>query len=178
MNSAVLLPIVLGAALLSIAAIAAGRRRPAANEEGWPVHARPVMSKPEFIAYGRLIEALPEWLVFPQVQICRFVEVNNVPGRQGIRNRFDRQSADFVVCGRDGAVRVVVELDDASHERAGARQRDAKKDSVLKAAGIRVVRIHVRRIPEHSELRTLVLEENTAAPNAMGADRREPFIST
>ncbi|HEY4213603.1 MAG TPA: DUF2726 domain-containing protein [Steroidobacteraceae bacterium] len=178
MSSSVLLPIVVAAAVLAIAAIASARRKTSAGGATWPVHARPVMSKPEFIAYGRLIEALPEWLVFPQVQVGSLVEVNNVPGRQGIRNRFDRLSADFVVCGRDGSVRAVVELDDASHERVDARRRDVKKDSVLKAAGIRVVRIHVRRIPQNSELRGLVLEESTAPPNAVVAGRREPFIST
>ena len=48
----------------------------------------------------------------------------------------------------------MVELDDASHERSAAVQSDERKAAVLSAAGIPLVRIHVRALPAAQELRS------------------------
>jgi very-short-patch-repair endonuclease len=122
------------------------RRRPGAAV--WPVYARPVLTDPERVLYARLREAFPDRVVLPQVQICRFVEVKNVRNRTAVLNRYSRLSADFVICSSDCVPFVVVELDDASHQRSASRVRDAKKDAVLAAAGIRLLRWHVRSIPD------------------------------
>jgi very-short-patch-repair endonuclease len=132
-------------------------RKPGASV--WPVYARPVLTDAERVLYARLRDRL----VLPQVQLCRFVEVKKVPGRYAVLNRYSRLSADFVVCRPDSMVEVVVELDDASHGAARARANDAKKDAVLKAAGIRIVRLHVRSLPAVDRLRLELFPAPVAA---------------
>lgn len=141
-----------------VAVVAALRKKQ--NVPGkWPVYARPVMSEAERQLFRRLIQAFPEKLVLPQVQLCRFVEVQNVPGRLAVLNRYNRLSADFVICNAEAVVERVVELDDRSHNREIARNRDAKKDAVLNAAGIPVVRFQAKAIPSTGDLRRLVFGE-------------------
>jgi very-short-patch-repair endonuclease len=106
----------------------------------WPVYARPVLSEAERAFYAQLRVAIPQFAVLCQVQISRFVEVKGISGRLAVRNRYDRLSADFVVCAEDFRPLLVVELDDSSHDRPVQRTRDAKKNAVLTAAGVPVVR--------------------------------------
>jgi hypothetical protein len=146
----------------------------------WPVYARPVMSEVERQLFRRLIEAFPEKVVLPQVQLCRFVEVRDVLGRMAVLNRYNRLSADFVICNADAAVERVVELDDRSHHREAARSRDAKKDAVLNAAGIPVVRLQARAIPSVGDLPRLVFGEQHASGMARAqqhGSKVEPTIS-
>ena len=151
---------VLGFVVLVVCAIAVAALRKKQNvNTAWPVYARPVMSEVERQLFRRLIEAFPEKLVLPQVQLCRFVEVRKVPGRMAVLNRYNRLSADFVICNAEAAVERVVELDDRSHNHEASRSRDAKKDKVLSAAGIPVVRLQVRAVPSAGDLRRLVFGE-------------------
>ena len=165
--------------LVCLVVVLAVRRKhvPAA----WPVYARPVMSEVERQLFHRLIEAFPEKLVLPQVQLCRFVEVRNVRGRLAVLNRYNRLSADFVICSTDAVVERVVELDDRSHHRTAARSRDAKKNEVLQSAGIPIVRLQARAIPSAGDLRRLVFGEQHSGDGAQGqqqnSSRVEPTIS-
>jgi hypothetical protein len=114
------------------------RERHAARE--WPVYSRPVLTDSERAFHARLLEASPGHQVLCQVQLCRFVEVEAVPARYAVLNRYNRLSADFLICDRSFRPLLVVELDDASHARPAQRVRDTKKDAVLAAAGVPVVR--------------------------------------
>jgi len=171
----------LGFFVLVVCAVAVAALRKKQNvNTAWPVYARPVMSKVELQLFHRLIEAFPEKLVLPQVQLCRFVEVQNVPGRMGVLNRYARLSVDFVVCSPDAAVERVVELDDRSHNSEAARSRDSKKDGVLNAAGIPVVRLQARAIPSAGDLRRLVFGEqhiDGGARSQRPGSKVEPTIS-
>ncbi len=165
--------------ILCIVAVAALRKKQNVDTV-WPVYARPVMSEVERQLFSRLIEAFPEKLVLPQVQLCRFVEVRKVPRRMAVLNRYNRLSADFVICNADAVVESVVELDDRSHNREAARSRDAKKDGVLNAAGIPVVRLQARAIPSAGDLRRLVFGEQHIDGGARAqrpGSRVEPSIS-
>jgi very-short-patch-repair endonuclease len=123
------------------------------RNEAWPVYARPVLTEPERVLYARLRDAFPQLLVLPQVQICRFVEVKKVGNRRAVLNRYDRLSADFVVCRAEAVPVAVIELDDTSHDRPASRARDAKKAAVLAAAGVRLLRWHVRSMPDVAAIR-------------------------
>jgi len=61
---------------------------------------------------------------------------------QAAINRIDRKHVDFVVC--DAATMqplLAIELDDSSHNSAKARETDAFKDEVFKAAGLPLLRV-------------------------------------
>lgn len=157
-----LLPLIL-ALVVVVEFLRTSRRSP----KEWPVYRMPLLSETERSFFTRLVAAVPEYHVFPQVQVCRFVEVRNVQRRGAILSRYARLSADFVVCGQDFNVLLVVELDDASHNSSTRRARDAKKDAVLSAAGIAVIRCHVRSMPTTARIREQLLKKLGAADQAV-----------
>lgn len=145
--------IVCALVLISVCVVAAlVLARLDSKRPSWPVFSHPVMSAAELDLYARLTQALPDLRVFPQVQLCRFVEVR--PGQKRVKtlNRYDRLSADFVIAQGDARVVCVIELDDVSHDRPAARVRDAKKNAVLAAAGIPILRFRAGKLPSVSEL--------------------------
>jgi hypothetical protein len=88
--------------------------------------------------------APPGWYVFPQVRLANLVQL-----KKGTRNwkphfsRVAQKCVDFVLCdGVDIEPRLVVELDDASHNRPDRQNRDAFVDAALRAAGLPI--LHVR----------------------------------
>ena len=120
----------------------------------WPYVPRELMTAPERELFVRLRQALPEYLIFSQVQLCRMIEVDPNEDKQAWFNRINRMSVDFVVCAPDGAkILAAIELDDSSHERADRLKADVKKDKALKSAGIRMIRWPVRGMPTSQQIR-------------------------
>jgi very-short-patch-repair endonuclease len=92
-----------------------------------------------------LQQAIPTgWQLFPQVRLANLVDVAPHARRSYTHfNRIAAKCVDFVLC--DGATltpRLVIELDDASHQRPDRQQRDAFVDAVLQAARLPI--LHVR----------------------------------
>lgn len=106
---------------------------------------RQLMTENELEFFGRLVAALPNHYVFPQVAMSALIEAtsSNRKLAQGDRLRIAQQRADYVVCTRQGEVVAVVELDDKTHSRAKDQLRDAR----LEQAGIRTVRFQSRQKP-------------------------------
>lgn len=120
----------------------------------WPYVPRDLMTEPERILYVRLRQALPEYLIFSQVQLCRLIDVDPEADKQAWFNRINRMSVDFVICAPDGAtIMAAIELDDSSHERADRLKADSKKDKALVSAGIRIIRWPVRGMPNSQQIR-------------------------
>jgi predicted RNA-binding Zn-ribbon protein involved in translation (DUF1610 family) len=73
-------------------------------------------------------------------------------------NRVNQKHVDFVVCSRETLKPlVVIELDDSSHQRAAARERDEFKDAAFAAAGLPFVRIAVKRNYDAAEVASTVM---------------------
>jgi len=142
----------------------------------WPLKPKMVLSAPEQVLYWRLIEALPDSVVLAQVQLSRMLQIVGGGNRQAIRNRIDRKSADFVVCSKDLQPLTVIELDDASHSAPSSRKRDADKDAAVKAAGLRIIRFHVKLMPSIDEIRAVMSgasqQVDAEAPSAVGGGAR------
>jgi very-short-patch-repair endonuclease len=79
-------------------------------------------------------------------------------------NRISRMSADFVLCSKDSTIVAVIELDDASHKKAGRQAADAKKDKALRSAGIRVVRWQTTSIPDEAAIKATFIPAQQSAP--------------
>ncbi len=133
-----------------------------ALEDEFPYYAKKAMSAPEQILYFRLVKSLPEHVILAQVGLSRLLGVKKGYNFAAHNNRINRMSADFVVCAKDASVIAVIKLDDASHEREQNRLNDAKKDRALGAASIRVIRWHVRSMPDEAIIR----EEFSAHPTS------------
>lgn len=125
----------------------------------WPFYAKRPLSSPEQVLYHRLIKALPEHIVLAQVQVSRVLGVKKEFNFHEWNNRINRLSYDFVVCAKDSTVLAAVELDDKSHENAGRADTDAKKDKATSAAGVRLIRWHVKALPDQAAIQAAFLNE-------------------
>lgn len=100
---------------------------------------RPLMTAREREFFVLLRGALPaDAEIYAQVSMGVLIDV--AKGVRSDRNRFDRKVLDFVVCGADGLVLYVVELDDRSHAAKSAQYRDTTKNDICAAAGLPLVR--------------------------------------
>lgn len=85
------------------------------------------MTANELEFFGRLVAALPDYYIFPQVALSALLDAASPDKKtaHGDRLRIAQQRADFVVCTKSGELLAVVELDDKTHTRAKDQLRDA-----------------------------------------------------
>lgn len=115
-----------------------GRRR-------MPYQRREDFLTPAELVFFRVLEraVAGNWYIFPKVRIGDLLAVTE--GAENARGWFARvaqKHVDFVLAGRQ-AVRplLVIELDDASHQRKDRIERDAFVDEALATAGLPILRI-------------------------------------
>lgn len=122
---------------------------------------RQLMTENEAEFFGRLVVALPEHYVFPQVSLASLIEAAAKDRKRAYSDylRIAQQRVDYVVCDRSCQVVAVVELDDKTH----SRKKDELRDSRLQQAGIRTVRLQSRNKPTTAVLRAMVLSEPARA---------------
>jgi hypothetical protein len=112
---------------------------------GLPVRKKPILTMREQPMYGQLIRAFPNHVILAQVSFQALLDTDD----RGVRNRFDRKYADFVICTKAFNAVGIVELDDSTHN--GREREDAERDSFLIAAGYPVFRY--KTIPDLPKLR-------------------------
>lgn len=109
---------------------------------------RYLLTQAEREFFAVLKAAVPEgWHVFPQVRLANLVMVH-----KGVRNwkphfsRVAQKCVDFVICD-EAAIepRLVVELDDSSHDRPDRQKRDAFVDAALSSAGLPILHVRYQR---------------------------------
>jgi hypothetical protein len=153
----ILLGVAVAIALVLVGTFALLRRpRPAKT---LPVTAKPLLSRPEQLLYGRLVRAFPGHIIFAQVALSQLLVVTRgaaTGSAHSISNGFRQLVADFVICAPDFTAVAVIELDDRSHGRNVQRERDQRKDGFLQAAGIKVIRVNAADLPNEAALKTLV----------------------
>jgi Protein of unknown function (DUF2726) len=154
--------VALVALLLIFGVLAKFLRRPKQPGGHWPLKVRnTVLSQPEQILYRRLVQALPGNLVFSQVQLSRFLDIESGVPRQSWHNRISQLSADFLILNPDTSVVAAVELDDASHLRRSRQDADARKGYALQSAGVPLIRWHVKSLPDEAAIRAALAEPGT-----------------
>jgi hypothetical protein len=116
---------------------------------------RKFMTDNEEEFFGRLVVALPDHYIFPQVAMSALLDTASSDKRtaHGDRLRIAQQRVDYVVCTRRCEVVAVVELDDKTHSSAKDELRDAR----LEQAGIRTVRFQARHKPKVEAIRAMIL---------------------
>jgi Protein of unknown function (DUF2726) len=121
---------------------------------------RKFMTDNEEELFGRLVVALPDHYIFPQVAMSALLETASGDKRMayGDRLRIAQQRVDYVICTRRCEVVAVVELDDKTHSRAKDELRDAR----LEQARIRTVRFQARDKPKVDAIRTMILGPTAA----------------
>ena len=120
---------------------------------------RKLMTDNENEFFGRLVAALPDHYIFPQVAMSALIETTSSDKKKAHsdRLRIAQQRVDYVVCNRSCEVLAVVELDDRTHSRA----KDDLRDARLEQAGIRTVRFQARNKPKVDAIRSMILGSAT-----------------
>lgn len=134
---------------------------PQLQEEIWPYYSKKSLTQPEQVMYHRLVEALPEKVILAQVQLSRFIGVNKGHDFNSWFNKINRMSIDFLVCEKDFSIIAAIELDDNSHNRAVRQEADDKKNRVLNAAKVRLIRWHVNSKPDINQIKREILGVST-----------------
>lgn len=126
----------------------------------FPFEPMPLMTDTEVRFFQRLQQALPEYLIFSQVQLSRMIapiDADDVDASFWF-NRICRMSVDYVIVAPDSqTVLVAIELDDWTHQNQRRQQQDAKKDKAVSSAGIPMMRYHATGMPESHVLRAEIL---------------------
>ncbi|MGJ8621086.1 MAG: DUF2726 domain-containing protein [Methylophilaceae bacterium] len=139
----------------------AGTPLPQLQEEIWPYYSKKSLTQPEQVMYHRLVEALPDKIILAQVQLSRFIGVNKGHDFNSWFNKINRMSIDFLVCEKDFSIIAAIELDDNSHNRPDRQDADDKKNKVLTAAKVRLIRWHVNSKPDINQIQREVLRTST-----------------
>lgn len=123
---------------------------------------RALMTDNELEFFGRLVAALPDHYIFPQVSMGALLEPTSADKKQAHsdRLRIAQQRIDYVVCNKRCEVVAVVELDDKTHSRA----KDKVRDERLEQAAVRTVRFQSRQKPAAEVIRATVLQIAAPAP--------------
>jgi len=122
------------------------------------VVARDLMT-PREVEFWRLLRAVAEpYHVAPQVAMNALLKV--APGMDrkrslGSRNSFDRKYVDFALVDERGSVRLLIELDDRTHNA----DRDASRDRMTAQAGYSTLRINGRAAHNSDLLKSAIAEK-------------------
>ena len=77
------------------------RLRPALDQP-WPLEPKStLLTEPEQRLYRRLVQALPQHVVLPEVQLLQAVRFKRGRWNAGILNRINRLSVDFLIVTSD-----------------------------------------------------------------------------
>lgn len=102
------------------------------------------MSRAEHECYNTLMLAVGnDYYVFPQVHLPTIVGSRDV-GKNwyGAFRHINGKSVDFVLCDKAYiAPKLVIELDDHSHERADRQERDKEVERILAGANLPLLRL-------------------------------------
>lgn len=153
--------------VLAFAAI----KRPAAPQTSWPVYSKRVLNEREQVIFHRLRLAYPEHVVLAQVALSQMIGTKQSKGSTAVFNRYSRLVADFVVCSRDFRPLAVFELDGVSHDAPKRADADARKQTVLEAAGIAVVRLNSKAPNDEASLHAAFAPPRADRGNPAGSPR-------
>ena len=129
------------------------KRNPFEGNGKLPYSRRPLMTDSEMDAYALLLDALPDYMDFPQVQVSRVLQVPKNKETYYWFNFISRLSYDFVICRTDGTPLAAIEIDDASHELPERQEADHRKNRATAAAGVAILRWPVGRLPGSVHIR-------------------------
>jgi very-short-patch-repair endonuclease len=98
------------------------------------------------------------YYIFPKVRICDIIEPRN-KGKYADFNRIKSKHVDFLICTKDPITsKIIVELDDRSHNAPTRQERDSFVDEIFANSGIPIVHIKVQYEYNKEEVTSRILE--------------------
>jgi very-short-patch-repair endonuclease len=121
---------------------------------------RPLLTPNEAEFYARLLAALPDANVFPQVALSAIIEPRSIGSKRLVDfRRISQKRVDFAVYTKELELVAIVELDDRTHSAT----RDKQRDALSASASVRTVRFESRKKPNSEQIRSAILEAKTRA---------------
>ena len=122
------------------------------NTESIEVNYQPYTKKKYFFSlaevkfYDLLKEILQDqYLLFAKVRICDLVQPEYRKNSYAEFNRIKSKHVDFLICDKDPITpKMVIELDDSSHDSLSRQERDDFVDEVFANAGLPIIHIRTR----------------------------------
>jgi len=130
----------------------------------WPPSGIRILSSRERDAFAILRKALPEYTVFAQVPLARFLKVPKRHSYTEWMRRLGHQCADLVVC--DSATEVVAVVDiqpSAPDPSERSRRRHQRAARALEAAGIRLIVWGENALPSVGAARAMIVPKPAAS---------------
>jgi hypothetical protein len=105
----------------------------------------------ELTLYRTLIELFGDkYYILPEISYSKLIQVKRGAERK-YRNRFDKKSADFVLCDKERAVaRLVIELDGSSHNSEKRMERDTRVDKMMFSIGLPILHLKTSAMDKES----------------------------
>ncbi len=147
------------------------RKGPGERNSQWQYQSRKTLMTLAELQFFRVLEpAVGEYFrVFSKVRLADIIQPVASKGSRAWYSAFasiKSKHVDFVLCDADTMeFRMVVELDDKSHQREDRMERDIKVDGMLTQAGIPVAHFPVRAQYSVGEIQGRIFEP-PAMPNA------------
>ncbi|MGY6251842.1 DUF2726 domain-containing protein [Paraburkholderia caledonica] len=114
-----------------------------------------VLTDTEVKFFRQLQGVLTDELIFPQVAMSALIK----PTGRGTQywssfGKISQKRVDFAIYRKDLSLVAIIELDDPSHDKR--EEEDQQRDAYLKSAGIRTVRLDVRKWPDDATIRAKI----------------------
>ena len=114
----------------------------------------PLLTEREQDFFWRLREAVRDDLVIaPQVVFGAFIKVKTtaLTDKNHARHVVAHNRCDFLLCDKKLKPVALVEVDDSTHNNFKARSKDRRRDDLMKAVGVAVIRY--RNMPAAAQIR-------------------------
>lgn len=122
-----------------------------------------LITKVENILLLRIEKALEgtDFKIYCQVALNRIVKPNSTNKKEHfiLSKKIGSKSVDYVIVDNEKRIIFAIELDDSSHNSKRAKERDSVKDSIFKAAGLPLMRFHVKKLPDEEQLKRMFFED-------------------
>ena len=145
--------------------------KPGKAKNDLPYRLRDDFLSPAELSFYRVLEQAvgDQFKVNTKVRIGDLLFVPRHEGSQGFTNKIDRKHVDFLLCDPT-TVRplLVIELDDASHNRPDRQERDRFVDQAFAAAGLPILHVKAKRAYSVADIKTQV------AGSLSNSDNRQP----
>lgn len=106
--------------------------------------------------FNRILKAVPEYYIFPQVSLGALLQVDTDKTKMaGAHNKFNKKIADYVVVDSNFNVVVIIELDDRTHDP----EQDKIRDAITATANYRTIRYESKSKPTVEKIRSDILNK-------------------
>lgn len=138
--------------------------------------AKALMTPAELAFYRRLRSSADPLNIAPQVAMAAVLTTaggSDRGQRRGARNRFDRKIIDFVLFDNDGAVQLLIELDDSTHQLA----KDADRDRLTLSAGHKTLRLRGSQARDIDEIRMAIAAAISSSSGSANARMMRNWVA-